>query len=504
MSMFINAYRNVICLVLLAACAPGNGPSNEKPLAEEPRGKDNMAYKWGTVILEGTANDTERNRPRPPVNSRMVAMPCLAMFDAWSRYDSVATPIYLRADRRPEAERTLKNKETAISYAACRVLQNVYPADSALFAQRLKEFGFDPANRSEDPSTAEGIGNLAAHTVLEARKDDGSNQYGDDAGAPTSYGDYTHYQPKNTADKETDINRWAPKYFTKADGSRWAPGALAPHWGHVKPLFLDSASQFRSPPPPVMGDPELDKEVHEVVNLQANLTNEQKALVEFMRDGPRSVQQAGHWMIFARDVSVRDKHTLDEEVKMYLIVQATAMDCFIACWETKFFYDNSRPYQQIHHLMGEEEIVAWAGPNKGMQKMKGKDWRPYSPDDFLCPPFPAYVSGHSTVSGGCSKALELFTGSDRYGMKAKLLPGWLTEPGITQDSITLDFPTFSSTAEQAGFSRVLGGYHIMADNIEGLTMGRNVAQVVYDKCMAHIRGEAREQWSHCGGGAVIR
>ncbi len=448
-----------------------------------------MAYKWATVILEGTANDTERNRPRPPVNSRMVALPMIAMFDAWSRFDSVAVPVYLEAERRPVHERTVKNKETAISYAACRVLQEVYWQDSALFAQRLKEFGYDPNDRSMDPSTPQGIGNLAARTVLDARHHDGSNMYGDEPGSDTLYGDYTHYEPKNTCDSLCDINRWQPKYFIR-NGKRWAPGALAPFWGHVKPFALDSASQFRPPPPPKMGDPEVEKEVREVVELQAHLTNEQKALVEFMRDGPRSVQQAGHWLIFSRDVSIRDKHTLDDDVKMYFIVSTTAMDCFIANWEEKYFYDNSRPYQQVHYLLGKKDIVCWAGPNKGMKKMKGSEWRPYSPDYFLCPPFPAYVSGHSTVSGGCSRALELFTGSDVYGKEVRLLPGWLTEPGITKDSVTLKFPTFSSTAEQAGFSRVLGGYHIMVDNVEGLKLGRKVAEVVYRKCMSYINGTA--------------
>jgi PAP2 superfamily len=489
LSPLIAAPILTIVAMSFSSCGdPGTQAVTEETTVQEPRGKDNMGYYWGSVILESTANDTERNRPRPPVNSRMVAMPCIAMYDAWSRFDSVAVPFYLNADRKPAAERTLKNKEAAIAYATARVLEVVYPADSALFAQRLKEAGFDPANRSTDPATAAGVGNLAAQSVIEARRGDGSNQYGDHPDAPMPYGDYTKYACTNTADDCKDINRWAPKYFTKTTGERWAPGALAPHWGHVKPFLLDSSNQFRSPPPPVMGDPKLEQEVREVVELQANLTNEQKALVEFMRDGPRSVQQAGHWLMFARDVSIRDQHTLDEEVKMYLMVTATAMDCFIACWETKFFYDNCRPYQQVHHLMGEEEIVAWAGPHKGMQKMKGKDWRPYSPDDFLCPPFPAYVSGHSTVSGGCARALELFTGSDEYGVKVKLLPGWLTEPGITTDSITLDLATFSGTAEMAGRSRVLGGYHIQVDNVEGLAMGRKVAEVVVAKCKAHING----------------
>ena len=494
LAALVSAPLMLAAAVSLSSCGSrATEPDAGARLPTEPRGKDNAAYYWGSVILEATANDTERNRPRPPVSSRLVAMPCIAMFDAWSRYDSAAVPFYLRAERKPEVGRTLKNKEAAIAYAAARVLETVYPADSALFAQRLKEAGFDPAIRSLDPSTAAGIGNLAAHSVLEARRNDGSNQYGECTEAPTPYGDHTKYVPRNTADVSNDINRWAPKYFTKSDGTRWAPGALAPHWGHVKPFLLDSASQFRSPPPPRMGDPELEKEVREVVDLQANLSNEQKALVEFMRDGPRSVQQAGHWLIFSRDVSIRDQHNLDEDVKMYLVVTATAMDCFIACWDTKYVYDNSRPYQQVHYLLGEQEIVAWAGPHKGMRKMKGKDWRPYSPDDFLCPPFPAYVSGHSTVSGGCSRALELFTGSDVYGAKVRLLPGWLTEPGITTDSVTLVLATFSGTAEMAGRSRVLGGYHIQVDNVEGLAMGRKVADVVVAKCMAHIKGTASRE-----------
>ena len=61
-----------------------------------------------------------------------------------------------------------------------------------------------------------------------------------------------------------------------------------------------------------------------------NLTK--KALVEFMRDGPKSVQQAGHWLIFAQEISVRDQHTLDEDVKMYFLNQIVAMDAFIAAF----------------------------------------------------------------------------------------------------------------------------------------------------------------------------
>ncbi|MCI4642254.1 MAG: hypothetical protein MRY51_05290 [Flavobacteriaceae bacterium] len=31
------------------------------------------------------------------------------------------------------------------------------------------------------------------------------------------------------------------------------------------------------------------------------------------------------------------------------------------------------------------------------------------------PPFPSYVSGHSTISGACAEALRLFKGLDYFG-----------------------------------------------------------------------------------------
>ncbi len=35
------------------------------------------------------------------------------------------------------------------------------------------------------------------------------------------------------------------------------------------------------------------------MHFNATLTTEQKATVEFMRDGPRSTGQSGHWLRFA-------------------------------------------------------------------------------------------------------------------------------------------------------------------------------------------------------------
>lgn len=456
--------------------------------AAEALGKDNIAYKWGKMALIATANNTDKFRPRPTVTSRFLGLTFVAVFDAWSRYDENAIPVYLQnVSKRPLEEQTIKNKEIAISYAAYGALCEYYYSDKELFSAYMVELGFDPNNKSLDPKTPEGIGNLAAKAVIEARKGDGSNQYGEEKGSNGEpFFNYVGYEPINSADEMVDVNHWQPKYFSDGNGGQFAPNCLTPFWDKVKPVGLKSGNQFRPSPPPLIGSEQLRKEVEEVVTLQANLTNEQKALVEFMRDGPKSVQQAGHWLKFAQDVSRRDNHTLDQDVKMYFLNQVTAMDCFIACWDSKMVYDYARPYALVHYYYKDKTIKAWGGPGKGIVEMQGQQWKPYSPDTFLCPPFPSYVSGHSTISGGCAEALKLWTGSDTFGESVELIPGAMTEPNNLGKKVTLNFPTFTETANMAGISRVMGGYHIQVDNVEGLKLGRNVAHEVWKFYNRHL------------------
>jgi hypothetical protein len=472
--------RLVLIFFIITGCSNRSSDS-------EPVGIDNLAYKWGKVALEATANDTEWFRPRPTVTSRMLGLIWTAVFDAWTRYDSLATPVYLQnVDRRPAGEQTLKNKETAISYAAYRAMMVYFYSDSVMLTSKMKEFGFNPADSSLDPATAVGIGNLAAKAVVDARRNDGSNQFGNMEGCDSKgYSDYTSYKPVNPADTLNDVMRWQPKYFADGKGGKFCPSCLTPHWGKVVPLFLDSASQFRPPPPPAIGSQALAKDIEEVVYLQANLTDEQKGLIEFMRDGPKSVQQAGHWFIFAQDVSERDKHTLDQDVQMYFLVEAAAMDAFIACWDSKMVYDYARPYTLVHDYYKDRTITGWAGPEKGMVQMKGQEWRPYSPETFLCPPFPSYVSGHSTISGACAEILKLYKGDDHFGIEVKRTPGEMTEPNRLGKPVVLKFPTFTETAEMAGISRVMGGYHIQTENKEGLKLGRHVATIIWKKYLQH-------------------
>ena len=484
-----------LSLLFVASCGSESSEgeiSNTDSLAtaEEPTGENNVAYIWGAAALEGTARDTDRFRPRPTVTSRYLGLTFTAIFDAWSRYDETAIPVYgTSVERRPKEEWTLENKEKAISYAAYGALTEYYYSDSVYFQGIMKDLGYDHAVKSTDATTPEGVGNLVAQAVIDARKDDGSNQYASHEGSNDQpFFDYTKYNPVNSADKSKDVMRWQPKYFDDGKGGKFAPSCLTAHWGNVETIALDSASEFRPAAPPALGSEQLKNEVAEVAEIQEKMTDHDKALVEFMRDGPKSVQQAGHWLKFAQFVSRRDKHTLDQDVKMYFLVEITAMDGFIAAWETKMYYDYARPYALVHQYYKGKKIKAWGGQGKGIVEMDGSQWQPYSPPSFLCPPFPSYVSGHSAISGGCAEALKLFTGSDVFGDSAVSVAGTMTEidPEFFGDTVVLRFPTFTQAAEMAGQSRVMGGYHIQADNVAGLELGRQVARKAWAFYNEHL------------------
>jgi hypothetical protein len=326
--------------------------------------------------------------------------------------------------------------------------------------------------------------------VIDYRRDDGANQHGDAPGCSGEpYSDYTGYRPVNAPDRLVDPDCWQPKVFTAVDGRKFAPGGLTPHWGRVRPFALDSSGQFRPGPPPKVGDPRLQAEVDEVIRYHASLTPMQKAIVEFMRDGPRSTGQSGHWLRFAQDLSRRDRYDLERDVKLFFCIANVCMDTFIACWEAKYVYDSSRPMTLVHHYYAGQTLPGWLGYGLGVGMVRAEDWVNYSPYYFLCPPFPAYPSGHSTVSAGASTILRLFSGSDWFGFCAPRVPGSITHEPM-DEPVLLELPSFTATAEMAGISRVMGGYHIQSDNLAGLELGRRIANFSWPRYQAYFDGTA--------------
>jgi hypothetical protein len=75
----------------------------------------NVAETWNSATLQGIRDA----KLGAPVVARALAIAHTCMYDAWAAYDERAIGTQLGgALRRPASERTLANKEQAISYAA--------------------------------------------------------------------------------------------------------------------------------------------------------------------------------------------------------------------------------------------------------------------------------------------------------------------------------------------------------------------------------------------------
>jgi hypothetical protein len=437
------------------------------------------------------------------------------MYDAWAAYDEDAVGTEFRgALRRPVEERTEANKERAISYAAYRALVDLLPQGvNSTYKPLMRELGYDPNNMSTDIETPAGIGNVACLAVLEFRHHDKSNQLGDmasvgkpeGAGAPTSaYRDWTGYRPVNppsmvpehlSLSKPLNLDHWQPLFYTNSTGSLVLQSFEDSHWCYVIPFAMSKGDDFRSflPSGPFRyGSPEYQLQAEELITISANLTDRQKMIAEYWWDGPKTVQPPGHWIQFALTISARDHHFLDDDVKMFFALNNTLLDAGIAAWDAKRTYDSVRPVTAIEALYRGRKIRAWGGPGKGTIEMDGAQWTPYQSATSPTPPFPDFVSGHSTYSAAAARILGLWTGSDHFGESVLLAQGSSKiEPGITPaEPVILKWDTFTEAADEAGMSRRYGGIHFARADLGGRELGRLVADRVWAKAKSYFDGSA--------------
>ena len=449
--------------------------------------QDNVVLQWNDALLQ-----TVRTVPFL-ITARALAILHTSMYDAWAAYDPIAVGTRFGSDlRRPVSEHTDANKAQAISFAAYRALVDLFPTQkTALFDPLMESLGYNPSATTMDTSTPTGIGNVTAKAVLAFRHTDGSNQLGDFH--PGAYSEYPPlYDPVNGPDHLDDPNRWQP--LRNADGK--VQRYLLPHWGRVTPFALSHSAEFRPGPPPLYPDRLYQEEANEVLNLSATLNDVRKTIAEYWATGAGGDPESGaanppaHWNILAHTVSARDAHTLDEDVKMFFALGNTLLDVSIAVWECKRFYDYVRPVSAIRFLYEDQPIQAWGGPFQGTKEIPGDQFQSYIPT----PAFAEYVAGHSAFSSASAEILKSFTGSDRFGASVTVLAGSSrVEPGVVPaDDITLEWPTFTDAANQAGLSRRYGGIHFLHGDFKGRSLGRKVAAKAWAKAEMYFEGPAGE------------
>jgi hypothetical protein len=471
---------------------------------------DNVVVQWDAAALQGVRD----SRIGPPMVARALAIAHTCMFDAWAAYDKKALGTQLGGElRRPKRERTLSNKNEAISFAAYRALADLFAFDKAsVFDPLMASLGYDPNNLTINTDTPAGIGNVACTAVLAFRHGDGSNQLGDLH--PVAYSDWTGYVSMNPASTVPvnpalvlDPNHWQP--LTYDDGATTpthhivTQSFVGAQWYRVVPFAMTSPDQFRSFVaqfgPALFGSETYLQQSSDLITISANLTDEQKMIAEYWANGPHTELPPGHWALFGEFVSRRDNHTVDDDAKMFFALTNAVFDAGIAAWDAKRAFDSVRAVTSISYLFHGQQIKAWR-PFQGTQTFDGSLWIPYQRTTFPTPPFPEYISGHSTFSAAGAEILKLFTHSERFGDSVTFPQGSSnTEPGLTpKQAVTLSWATFTEAANQAGISRRYGGIHFELADLVGRATGRLVADQAWEKALTFIKGKTEDDDSFRG------
>src|SRR5262249_15026154 len=322
--------------------------------------------------------------------------------------------------------------------AADTVWTTRYPGQKALFDA---EFQAPLAGIPDTKPKADGLawGQAVANAVLAWRSQDGSNAQ-------------SNYQPAPPGGPP-GVYELTPNAGLEGKPPGFLP-ALTPQWGQVTPWAMTSAAQFLPPPPPAVGSAEYAADFNEVKSLgdtnryalpRSPQVEDDYQLAHFWADVPgHSVTPPGHWDEIAEHVSLQRHLNLEQNARLFALVNIGLADAGINCWDAKYVYNYWRPITAIRDPRASQINPANASdPN----------WTPL----WTPPNFPSYTSGHSTFSGAASTILASIFGPD-----TPFTGGSDDMPGYSRS-----FTSFARAADEAGESRVVGGIHFFFDNTAG-------------------------------------
>jgi hypothetical protein len=404
--------------------------------------------------------------------------------------DSIVVP------KRPESERTVRNKNIIMAVATHRVILEITTPDRIVQAKASSEAMLEslgvPLNCTErNPDLATGdciaiaIANLAADQTIAINRRNGLNRLGDEGGRTyhkMPYSDWTEYVPSNLPGDFKNMDLWEPHLVVEPLKNKINyQSFLTPQLGYVTPFAVDPETvTFPNPRNRYYGnrhsrDAYFDKIEDVIDELAITATNDTRKVVgEYFDNKPLSFGTMLRYL-YGSDNGQRSLQ-IDNFVATAPAMQLAMYEAMKVAWYHKRnVFDTARPYSLIRKWKKGKLIPGWGGPGKGRVMLKGEEWSSYMPTDY----FPDDPSGTSCIAWAFAGAAQTLTGSDQWGQNGFTYVfkqgDSIVEPGITPaQPITLHFDTFSEMAELASVSRVWGGVHTRS----ATTMCRDVCREV--------------------------
>jgi len=343
------------------------------------------------------------NPPPGLTGIRNLAIVHLAVHDTVNGVQPKYKP-YLVTARAPQGA----SVEAATLAAAHGALVALYPGQKAgLDAVLARDLAKLPDGEGKTQGVAFGRDVAAQH--VQARQGDGVD------------GKLDYVVPK-------DPSAWRPTF------PAFAP-PLQPHFGRVKPFFVQSALQFDPGLPQAPSTRQFVEEFEEVKRLGAKdskeRTPDQTAVAIFWT--------APSYVVFssvARQVSEQRKFDLHDNARLFALLNGATADAYISGWAVKYKYPTARPITLIREADKLGNPALKADPN----------WEPL----LTTPAHPDYVSGHSIYAGAAEKVLQGVFGGDAIPTVSVTYPN---------NAVTRRYSLISEIAEENDNGRVWGGIH---------------------------------------------
>ncbi len=433
---------------------------------------------WNNVYLQSIRELPEGPGPM----ARKGALLHTAIYDAVNSFDKTHEAYLVNLDPQAGA-----SKVAAIARAARDSMIYAYPTRAAEFESLYNtQVNGIPAQARAD---GEAIGAAVAAQIISSRDVDGWN-----APAP-SYPD------------GTNPGEWRP---TLPDFG----GAVGPGWGNCVPWAMNSPSQFR--PAGVgnglftsMGDllasQEYADNVNEVkelgrLNSGSRTPDETEAAFFWANDRNGTYKPPGHLNAITQEIAnvrfagMTEDQRLSAEARLFALANIAMADAGIAAWDAKYNTDIDlwRPIDAIRQADTD------GNPNTTFEP----DWEPLNhnfpgSDQDFTPPFPAWISGHSTFGGVHAAVLEAFFGSDEMNMLVQS-----EDPSYSGDGRF--FATFSEMGLENALSRIWLGVHYRFDCEQGYETGQLLGQYIGGNFLRAIPAPGSVMLMAIGGLAALQ
>ena len=175
-------------------------------------------------------------------------------------------------------------------------------------------------------------------------------------------------------------------------------------------------------------------------------TVDQTEIALVWADGRGTVTPPGHLNQIAVMFVEANRLSIVDSARVMALLNIAMADAAIVAWDMKYIYQLARPITMF----------------------EGEGWEPL----ITTPPFPEYVSGHSTFSGAAAEVLTQLFEKVPFSTRSQGLP-----------NVTRLYEDFYAAADEAGRSRIYGGIHFEFSNRDGRAAGQEIGRYVVDHFM---------------------